>query len=321
MPFSFILALILIPVGILSVALAPLIIDPSEANARQDRHRLRLWLTVGFGALTLLLLFTASATIVPARSVGVVVSFGRPSGQLDNGFHMVAPWARVEKFDAGIQTLVMQGEHGEGADAPCVTVRLGNQTTACVDVRRAQWNIDPHGDVVELYRRYRKFDRIEHAVVQGQIMNSLSEVFATFDPLAGISGSQDAPAKTTDDLASEALRKAQSAIGQSVGSGIHLDTLLIFVHYDPVTQSKLNSYAQALADTRIATQQRQTADQQALANKALAQQAAVRDPGVQYQNCLNLIKELATKDQLGKLPATFNCGDPRSQVIVNGGTR
>jgi hypothetical protein len=77
----------------------------------------------------------------------------------------------------------------------------------------------------------------------------------------------------------------------------------------------------ALAETRIATQNRATAEQKALANKALATQVSVCDPGVQYQNCLNLIADLAARGQLGQLPPTFNCGDPRSQVIVNGGGR
>lgn len=324
MPLSLILALIVAALGALCVVFVPLAIDrPTDGYGRPrveerlpnqiaaDRRRLRLAIALGFAVPVVLLLFSASATIVPARNVGVEVSLGKPVGQLDNGFHMVAPWHRVEKFDAGIQTLEMQGD-GDGKDAPCVTVRLGNQTTACIDVIRSQWNIDPNGDVIELYRRYRKFDKIELNVVAGQEMNALVSTFADFDPLAGITGAADAPMRTTDDLAKQALAKTQA----SVGTGIHVDNLLLRVNYDPTTQGKLNDYAKALAETRIATQNRATAEQKALANKALAAQASVRDPGVQYQNCLNLIADLAAKGQLKDLPATFNCGDPRSGVIV-----
>jgi regulator of protease activity HflC (stomatin/prohibitin superfamily) len=325
-PFSFILALITIGLGLLIVPAVAV----SLRNAKSDsygsrgeplyspaqRRRIVLATAIGFGLLAGFLVFLAAATIVPTRSVGVEVSFGKPIGQLDNGFHLVAPWHKVEKFDTSVQTLVMKGD-GQGADNPCVTVRLGNQTTACVDVNRSQWNIDPAGDVVELYRRYKAFERIEQNVVAGQTMNALVGTFADFDPLAGVTGQKDAPTKGTDALAADALKRVQGA----VGTGIRVESLLLFVNYDPTTQNKLNDYAKALAETRIAAQSRLTAEEQAKANKALAAQASVRDPGVQYQNCLSLVRDLAARDQLGKLPPTFNCGDPRSQVIVNGGER
>lgn len=313
MPLSFIAALVLIVLGAL-VLLGMWVASKGEGEPLGAGAYIGV--ALGFGLLAGLFLFLASATIVPARNVGVEVALGKPVGKLDNGFHMVAPWHRVEKFDAGVQTLEMTGD-GNGKDAPCVTVRLQNQTTACIDVIRSQWNIDPNGDVIELYRRYRKFDKIELNVIAGQEMNALVATFATFDPLAGITGASDAPLKSTDDLAKQALRQTQS----SVGTGIHVDNLLLRVNYDPTTQGKLNDYAKALAETRIAMQNRQTAEQKALANKALAAQASVRDPGVQYQNCLNLIADLAARGQLAQLPPTFNCGDPRSQVIVNGAGR
>lgn len=321
MPISFIVALVVLVLGVL-VLLGIWLMDKAGARDRRVTGQepvgkaVYIGTAIGFAVVAGFFLVLASATIVPARNVGVEVALGKPVGTLQNGFHMVKPWHRVEKFDAGVQTLQLEGD-GKGADAPCVTVRLGNQTTACVDVIRSQWNIDPNGDVIELYRRYRKFDKIELNVVAGQEMNALVATFADFDPLAGINGTTDAPLRTTDDLASQALAKTQAA----VGSGIHVDNLLLRVNYDPTTQTQLNNYAKALAETRIATQNRATAEQKALANKALAAQVSVRDPGVQYQNCLNLIADLAARGQLGQLPPTFNCGDPRSQVIVNGAGR
>lgn len=79
----------------------------------------------------------------------------------------------------------------------------------------------------------------------------------------------------------------------------------------------LNGFAQALADTQIATQQKLTAEQQKLANDFLAA-ASSNDPGVKYQNCLNLVKDLAAKGQLQNLPPTFNCGGPDSTPVIVG---
>jgi hypothetical protein len=99
---------------------------------------------------------------------------------------------------------------------------------------------------------------------------------------------------STADLATATVADMRA----TVDKGIVVDTLLIsVVHYDDVTQQKLNGYAQALADTQIATQQKLTAEQQRLANEKLAT-ASSNDAGVKYQNCLNLIKDLAAKGQL-----------------------
>jgi hypothetical protein len=105
----------------------------------------------------------------------------------------------------------------------------------------------------------------------------------------------------------------------SVDPGINVDTLLIsVVHFDPVTQDKLNAYAQAIADTQIATQAKKTAEQQHEANDLLAAKSS-SDAGVEYQNCLNLVKDLAAKNQLASLPATFNCNQGASTPVIVGG--
>jgi hypothetical protein len=312
MPLSFIIFIIVFLIGLVAVPAAVI-------GTRGEQHsNAVVWGTITvFSVLGMLLLFNASATLVPTRSIGVEVSFGRPVGKLDNGFHLVLPWHKVEKFDTRKKTIVMRGD-GKDADAGCVNVRLGNQTTACVDVNRAQWNINPDGDIISLYRQFKSFDTIEHAVVMGQITNGLVNTLSDFDPLATVNGG-DAATKSTAQLSTEALTTTQAAIDQAVGDGVKLDLLQIFVNYNDVTQQKLNDYAKAIAETRIAQQNGLTAAQNAKANKALTDAgAAYKDPGVQYQNCLNLIRDLATRNQLGQLPATFNCGDPRSQVIVQG---
>lgn len=319
MPLSFVFSIVIAVIGAISVGLTSVFYRPGTRSDYRGQHQdpakgaVLAGLTIGFGLAYMALLFSASATVVPTRSVGVEVSFGKPSETpLQNGFHMVTPWHRVEKFDTSIQTLKLDGT-GDGDTTPAITVRLANQTTANVDTN-LQWNIDPNGKVIDLYRKYKKFDNIESTLIRSRLVHAVNNSFSAYNPLSGINGS-DSPTQSTDDLA----RTASSALAKDVGSGVNVETLTIaLVHYDGTTQTKLNNYAQALADTRIATQNTLTAQQVALANKALAAQSSVTNPGVQYQNCLNLVAKLAAAGQLKDLPATFNCGDPRSQVIVNG---
>ncbi|HET7320819.1 MAG TPA: hypothetical protein VFI84_04545, partial [Candidatus Saccharimonadales bacterium] len=75
----------------------------SDFDARTVRNWLA-WIALGVLALAMLFTFVASATVVSTKNVGIVTSFGKPVGSLSNGFHMVAPWAKVTELDAAIQT-------------------------------------------------------------------------------------------------------------------------------------------------------------------------------------------------------------------------
>jgi len=284
----------------------------------------RLVIAAGGVVIVLVVIFNlvASATVVQPRTVGVQVTLGRPGHDaLKNGFHWIAPWSSVDTLDTSIQTLKLtQGEKGDDKDRsrqPCATVRLANQTTACVDAT-TQWHVDPDGDVVDLYSRYRSntigvFDNIEENLIQRQLQNALNQVFEQYNPLQVIVAGTDKPSVTLTDLAREALFKLQTA----VGAGIQILNITIpLVHYDKVTQEKLDAYAQALADTRIAAQRKITSQLVADANHILATDPAINNPGVMYQNCLNLVADLAAKGQLQNLPPTFNCNNLRESPVI-----
>ena len=267
-------------------------------------------------------------------------SFGRAIDTLDAGPQFIAPWDKVEKFDASTKTLVLRGKREgdkDDPDGPGVPVRLANQTTATVDVDRQSWNVVPAkdgGDVIELYGRYKAFDNIEPNLIKGEMSNALLRTMAGFDPLAVVnSGPSDTvKVKSVDQLAEEARTAMQSSIDALVGPGsVKVEKPLINLIYDDTTQGKLNSYAQALADTRIAQQTRATAEQRALANKALTVDPKTgkpletyKDPAVMYQNCLSLVDTLGTRGHLGQLPVgTLQCtipgaggSGPQTSVLV-----
>jgi len=256
-----------------------------------------------------------STTIVGARELAVQTRFGKVQGKpLGAGFHWVDPINNIETFDASVQTLkYYQGE--EKDDGDCITVRLGNSTPACVDVT-VQWNINYLGDVNDLYLKYKTFDNIHDNLVRRQLGSALNEVFGTYDPLAAINSDSDVPTITTKHLQAN----VKSALQTDLGTAITIDDVVIpIVHFDVDTENRLKSYQQAKADTRIAKQNEQTATAQAAANKALADQAATKDTGVQYQNCLNLIAQLGKTGQLGQLPPAFTCaqGGSSPSLLIN----
>lgn len=82
----------------------------------------------GGGVLLLgIVMIVATSTVaVPARTVGVVTAFGKPTGTLSNGLHLVKPWEEVEKMDASLQTNRYTGDSAIG-------VRLANQSEAKAD--------------------------------------------------------------------------------------------------------------------------------------------------------------------------------------------
>ncbi len=267
---------------------------------------------VALVAIWLLVGFVDSTHIVAARGVAVQTRFGKVVGQpLGPGFHWVNPANDVEEFDASVKTLkFFQGEKED--DGNCLTVRLGNSTTACVDVT-AQWNINHRGDVNALYLQYKTFNNIHDNLVIRQLQSALNEVFGTYDPLNAIGSGTDRPAVTTKTLQDYVKLYLQ----RDLGSAITVDSVTIpLIHFDGPTEDRLRSFQQALADTRIATQQVQTAQQQAKANDALNNDAATGNPGVQYQNCLSLMTSLAKMNQLTNLPQTFTCGGTTAGTLL-----
>lgn len=277
-------------------------------------------LLMALGGLVIVL---DSYTTVAARGVAIQTAFGKVRGDvLGPGFHWVDPWNEVEHFDASVQTLKFyKGEKDRddkheydapGDDGSCINVRLGNNTTACVDVT-AQWNINHKGDVKSLYLAYKTFDNIHDNLVIRQLQSALNEIFGTYDPLASVDAKTDLPTVNTKQLQD----RVKLALQKDLGTGILVDSVTIpIVHFDGPTEDRLRAFQQSKADTRIAEQRKLTADQQALANQALANQPAIDKPGVQYQNCLDLTDRLGQRDQLKNLPPTWNCGSSSAGTLI-----
>jgi regulator of protease activity HflC (stomatin/prohibitin superfamily) len=246
-------------------------------------------------ALLVGLVFSTS-TIVPTREVGIVTTFGRPVGEIGNGFHLKAPWQKVTTMDAAIQLQNFAGntydEHGTA-----IPVRLKNNSMAYVNVNIA-WRIDPDA-AMNLFLDYRGFENIQENLVDKQLAVATAHVFGTFDPQTTAQGAD--LSALADDV------KAQ--IQEAVGDRIKIEQVFIpAIFYDQATQQRLDAYNQKVQETKNAQQDVQTAEQSRLAAEARARQTPP-DLRIAISNCLNdMVKS-------GRDPA--GCwGQPGGQPLI-----
>lgn len=218
-------------------------------------------LVIGAVCLTFSMLITVST-----KNVGIVTSFGKPVGTVENGIHVVAPWETVTEFDAAIQTDSHVGDPTKGDDTPCSTVRIANSSTACVD-NSVRWRIK-HEAADELFKNYKDFHNVRDSLVTRELNAVLTDVYTAYDPLKVV---RDADATGTPFLNDKIADDVANRLRAKVGSQVEILNVIIgIVHLDGPTEERIRQYQIALADTRIAEQKAKTALEEAKANANLA---------------------------------------------------
>lgn len=299
MPIRLVLAIIF-----LVIAITLLVI---QRMMKSRESSVRVWLKrAGYGLLALAVIFTgfSSVTTVSTKNVGIVTSFGRPTGSLGNGLHFKAPWEKVTELDAATQT----DSYFHSQNPACIPVRIAHQATACVDTS-IRWRIvQEQSDT--LFRDYREFDNIRDSLVNRKLRTTLTEVFTGYDPL-GIdekTGTFTAPSSKSQSDRASSLMKTQ------VGSEIEVLSVDIgVVHFDDPTQKRINDLQGQVAQTRIARQSVATAEQQAAANNKLAASIS-QNPAVVVYRCYDLVEKMVAKDMTP--PVAFNCWPGSGSSIV-----
>lgn len=268
----------------------------SDQGDAKFGHLFAVWSGVLAGTIALLLGVSSSITTVSTKNLGVLTTWGRPSGYLTNGIHFKLPWQDVTELSDAIQTDTYADDH-------CVNVRIARQTTACVNVS-IRWQIRGSG-ADYLFRNYRSNDYIADNLVLRDLQTALNEAFVNFDPLGidpnGLSTNVPLSALKGPSIAAGVLTQMQNEIG----TWIEVQSVNIpLIRFDDSTQGRLNQLQQQIAATRVAQQAKLTAAAQAEANKALGASVA-QSPLVLTDKCLNLLREAVDKGQA--LPAGFSC--------------
>lgn len=287
MPFLFALACIAVVIAGLSLSVRLVFRHPTY----QDIRARGVFAAVVAGGIAAVLFVLSSFTIVSTRNVGITTSFGKPTGTLSNGLHVVAPWQKVIELSGTIRTDSQTGGFVDGKCDGGTAVRLANNSTACVDNTVRYRIVQTAAD--ELYRDYQNDDNIKNSLVTRELNAVINSVFASYNPLAA----EAADGPKLDQLSTLVTDKLKAKIG----SQIEVQGVIIsLVHFDQVTQDKINAYQAQIASTRIAEESQRTAAAQAQANRVLSDSVS-RDPNVLVAKCLELVAS-------GKaIPAGFQC--------------
>jgi regulator of protease activity HflC (stomatin/prohibitin superfamily) len=279
-------------------------------------------------AVAVLLILVSSLTTVGTKDVGVVTTYGRPTGRdLANGLHFKAPWQHVTELDGAIQPDQFQGRG-------CIDVRIGDSTTACGE-GTIRWRIAPDQASV-LYQDYRSDnvnESIRDSLVKTQFNAALNDVLGQYNPLQSVAqaaaSNPGKPATITstapnlDKFSAEvkqSMNEHLTSASRGTKSAGHrqievVSVTLNFIHLASTTQDKINDFLKEVGATRVAEQHEQTAAAQASANRQLAASVS-HDPNVLVSKCLDALEE-AIKARY-QLPAGFSCWGGSGAVVVPG---
>jgi len=295
MPFWLIVAILL--------AIVTVLLTLGWAGTRGSESSIPGIVPLGFAGLTVLVFLITIVAVVPTRSIGVVTSFNRPVDTYSNGLHLKAPWEKVRSLDGTIQTDNHTGDK-------CTDIRIGNESTACVD-NSVRWRIRLDAGQ-RLYQDYREMDNIRDSLVTRELKAALNEVLSDYNPLEQLNDDEDAAKPDLSAFSTE----VEDALKARVGEDVEIKSVIIpIIRFDKQTQSKINAYQAEVANTRIAEQREETAKAQARANDNL--KASVSDdPNVLVAQCLETFSEMVKANQ--PIPIGFSCwpGGGGTSVVV-----
>jgi regulator of protease activity HflC (stomatin/prohibitin superfamily) len=286
----------------------------TEAQDGSDTYHPRRYARVTaivLSGIFVLVLLLGSITTVSTKNVGIETAFGRTSGHLSNGIHLVWPWVSVTEMDAAIQT-------DSYTRADCLNVRIANQQTACVDIS-IRWRIY-QGAADQLFQNYRTFDNVRDSLVTRELTAALNQQLASYNPLNSIptattvAGSNYPTAPSLNAVAADVTAQMRREIGDQ---GIDVLTSIIpYMSFDAQTQARLNQLQQQEAQTRIAQAELQTNEAQSAANQALAA-SVQQNPEVLVSKCLDIMNTLVKNG--GKPPVGMCALGNAPSVLASGG--
>lgn len=205
---------------------------------------------VGVAALAVsaLVFIGASMHTVPTRNVGIVTQFNKPTGETTGaGLVWTAPWQQVDDWDASSNTYNRLGKD-------CLWVSIAAQRRACIPVQ-IEWNAKPEGASRNWgnYKEIGDWSRFETFVnrrVDRQIDGAITSVFASFDPLGGVTPAAGADA-ASPDLNKTYKDPLRTAILAALGEDIEIRSIAFTTPgFDDATNAAIAAYGQKMLEAR-----------------------------------------------------------------------
>lgn len=222
--------------------------------------------TIGLAVVVAVCLFGASLNQVPVRNVGIITSFGKPTGGTTGaGLKLVWPWQSIDDWDAARQAY----DH-RGADH-CVNVRIASQANACVEVL-IEWQVK-EDRAPEQWAAYKKeFALFVGRRVEPAITDAMNEVFAGYNPMANMdrkTGNLNVPLAPMS-------AQLKAALSGRIADDIEVLTVMVMrVNHDEKTQQSLDAYQQSINRGRVLDQDKLNAEKQKAITETNAQVPAV----------------------------------------------
>lgn len=268
--------------------------ESTKYGDRKVSRAVSVAFAVLFSVAFIVALLFSTLSIVPTQRVGIPVTFGKMGDPVSAGLHFKAPWTKMDRMDATIQSLDASGDNPTTAkDVDKADVFVHNNV---------RWSIKEES-ATSLYRDYREFGNINDSLVQPAVRESIAAVMQDFDPLG-----TDNPSNT--EIASKVKETLQKRVGDRVT--IHEVTITL-IDFAEATKNRINALNTERGNTRIADQRKETAAANAEANRVLSESVA-NDPNVLIANCLDMVQEKGDV-----LPAGFQCfPNAGGDLIVDG---
>lgn len=268
----------------------------------------------GIAAVAVITVALTCFTIVSTKNIGVVSTFGRPTGTtLSNGLHLKAPWNKVTELDGTVQTDEYRGED-------CIYVRIGDGSRACVTLAN-RWRIVPErGDTIFTdFRSDDPTDSFRKAIVSTQLKAAVQKVMGEYNPIAklqAVGGSETAAdvnfSPDYDAISTSIEAEVRARLGGEPLAEV-ISITVSYVSLSDSTQAKIDDFIAAIGETRVAQQQKETAQARAEANRILSSSVS-NDPNVLVSRCLDLLADMVQQGE--PVPAGFSCWPGSNNAVV-----
>lgn len=233
---------------------------------------------------------------VPTRNVGIVTSFGKPTGATaDPGVEWTKPWEDIDDWDASRNTFDRLGDR-------CLWVSVSGGK-ACIPVQ-IEWSAKEENAPAE-WAAYKEVDGIEGGRfgtftarrVNPQMDAAITTTFTSFNPLGTVdpaSGGVKAPDLNTDFR--EALKRN---LESAVGGAVRIETIAFGTPvYDEPTTKAISAFGQKVLEKRNLA-----VDKDNAATRKLITEQNAKVPAV--TRCLEIAEKLGKEPGLCMTPATI----------------
>ncbi|GAA2701970.1 SPFH domain-containing protein [Micromonospora olivasterospora] len=244
MPSGFTFAIVIAVAAFIAAAVALL-------NPRPTVRKPAFLTAAGALAGALLLTAASSAHSVPIRSVGIVTSFGKPTGEVTgSGLKWVAPWQRVGEWDAGRQ------KYDHIGNDKCVRVRTSTLADACVEVL-VEWQVRPENAAQQFMNYKGDFDSFRGQRVGVQLDSAVNDAFSSYNPLERIDAKTGNLNVDLKPFAESIKTNAKGRLAEDVDI---LSVTITRVNHDDKTEGNIKAFQDKLAQTRNLEQDRRNAE-------------------------------------------------------------